>query len=88
MLTLGKVKEFDRFRGDGDVWSHSRSTVLSDEEFSAIERILEDMIMIERGLVSKDYEAAVMGKLGDTCNGKETVDALRVLAINLAPRKR
>jgi hypothetical protein len=90
MLTLEKVKEFDRFGGNGDAWERGwarPSTVLSNEEFVLIERFLEDLLIIHRGLASSEYQARAEERLRVSCEGVEVIDALRDMAIRLAPRR-
>lgn len=83
-ITLEKLGEFDRYAGDNDAYARSGRRLLSSEEWSSIERVVADSVIVEGGVAAKEYVAAYEDRLKTICDGPDTIIALRRLAKKLS----
>ena len=71
MITLPKLKIFNRFGGDPDHWTRSataaQKTQISDDDWGDIETAIQDIILLKRGLTSKEYADELRTRLEKKC---------------------
>lgn len=84
MITLEKLKEYERFRGyyDGFYMQKVRigTDVTTSEEWHLIGSLIQDVKLVDNKLASKDFELRLNKALEENCNGSEVVDYLKELA--------
>ncbi len=83
MITRRKIKIYKKYDGDGDKWARSWFVFyeMSDADWGLLERLIQDIILVNNGLASDDYAAALEKKLIENCDTPETIARLKDLAI-------
>jgi len=87
MITSEKVKIFASWKGDGDMFARSGSRsdkeVINDAEWSLIERMLEDQVVIKRNLGSAERVANAKERFRRHCENEEVIEHIGKLAEKL-----
>ena len=72
MLTIEKIKTYNKFGGDIDGFSRGRKTaeenLFSDNDWSLIDEFEQDVKLISNRLVSKEYRENALIKLNENCD--------------------
>ncbi len=80
MLTLNKIQIYSRYNGDIDSWVRNNSieelTTLTDEDWYLIDGFIQDLRLMELGLISMDYSNFLKVKLIDNCDSQETINEI------------
>ena len=67
MITLDKLKLYLKYDGDIDMWSrvnnNEEQQIISEEEWSQIQNLLQELYLIEIGKTSEAYESEIRTKL-------------------------
>jgi hypothetical protein len=83
MLTYNKIKLYIKFKGDIDGWARANkqpSEEMSDKDWFLIEGLIQDIVLVQRGLASIDFANNLTQRLEVECDGKETIQQLEKLA--------
>jgi hypothetical protein len=84
MLTLNKIQIYSRYNGDIDSWVRNNSreelTALTDEDWCLIDGFIQDLKLVELGLISMEYNNSLKVKLIKNCDSQETINAIIKLA--------
>lgn len=84
MITIEKLKVFRKFKGDIDNFSRfgtkSQKTLLNDNDWSSIARIVFDLSLLQKGVVSSELRAKIEEELKNECENEETVKFLKQLS--------
>lgn len=85
MITKEKLKIFQEFDGDVDQWvffgSKREHSIMQDADWSLIESLLQDILIVRRGLASEKYAENLKIRLRENCDRLETIGLLEQLAI-------
>ncbi len=84
MITRRKIKIYTKYEGDQDAGARGWSLFyeMSDTDWGILERLIQDIILVNNGLASDDYAVALGKRLIENCDSPETIDRLKDLAIN------
>ena len=84
MITLGKLKIFSRYKGDGDLFGMAGSSAerksLTDAEWYLIDTLLQDAVVINRNLGSEARTASAWKRLRENSEDDSVVTEIRRLA--------
>jgi hypothetical protein len=84
MITQEKIKIFRRYEGDIDGWARSGSDrermLMSENDWHSLNELLQDLILVKRGLTSSEFVNALNHKLTTSCDSDKTIDELKKLA--------
>lgn len=88
IITLKMLKTFKIH--DGDVDSLARASGLKtshdgmdDSHIFLISEMIQDLLLIRRKLVSKEYETGAMARIQASCENNEVVEVLRQMATSM-----
>lgn len=81
MITKIKLKIFQKSNGDGDMWLRNswwwqRSKMMA-EDWSLISQLIQDIKLMNKGLVSDAYAESVNLKIQENCQNEEAIAKLK-----------
>ena len=80
MITNEKIKIYLRYKGDIDgftiVGTPDEKAVIAENEFYEVRDLTQDIILMKRNLVSKEYAKRVMNKIKENEINQEMVELL------------
>ena len=82
MITKEKIRIYNRYNGDGDMWLRSAKKsekIINNLEWHLIENLINDVGLIEKGLTSQSYSEEIKKRLEENCD-----EEARLLIIKLA----
>ena len=83
MITIEKLKVYKNYDGDIDSWARSarkhEKAAIDNREWYLIDRLIQDLKLIDKGLAADSYANEVNIRLSDNCD-KETIELIRALA--------
>ena len=90
MITLRQIEIFFSYRGDGDGFVRSATSeekaIIDYKHWHLIDSLLQDINLIEKGLISSSYLVSIERILYENCDSLETIVALKNLANKLKIR--
>jgi hypothetical protein len=84
MITSEQLNIYKKYGQDGD-WllrmgtTHEKAT-LDYESLSLINDLMQDLVLIRRGLVSLDYAERTIEALNNVCDNEETIKLFHEIA--------
>jgi hypothetical protein len=87
-ITLPKLREYQKFGGDDDMWSRGSKRLNSSEEWYLIRSLIQDITLVENGTASIGYKEKLNNDLLKYCDGEETVKEIEKMALALASSQR
>ena len=88
VITLEKLKVFESFNGDIDMWSRVTAKVgspIKGDEWRLIETLLQDSIVIDRNLGSDERTKQASERLLQNCENDAVIAEIRRVARKLSP---
>ena len=85
MITTEMIKIYILYNGSLGAYEFAKKKhlkILSWTEFNLIERLVQDIRLVKRGLAAKNYEHELNERLKENCDGEETVAYLYEIAIS------
>lgn len=84
MITQKKLEIYRSYQGDIDDWCRmtmytDTSSEIKREDWYLIDNLLQELSMIKRGIVSKEYEKKIWEELKRNCDSEETIHQLEKL---------
>lgn len=83
MLTIEKVKLYNRWRGDIDSWARSGSrkskSGMEDDDWYLIDRFIGDLTLIKNGHAAESYTKDLNDRLLESCDSQETINQIKKL---------
>ncbi|WP_298613390.1 hypothetical protein [uncultured Odoribacter sp.] len=81
MITQKKLEIYNSFHGDVDTWCRmtmgtDSSYEMKREDWYLIENLLQELSLMKKGVVSKEYEIKIRKELKDNCDSDETIRQL------------
>lgn len=84
MITLSKLKIYERYGGDVDMFGRAgrgaERLLVSEDEWHLIGTLVQDATVINRKLGSEDRTAEAVERLRENCENEEVVAQIRRLA--------
>lgn len=86
MVTKEKLEIYRHYGGDIDGWerlslaNETQKTIINADDWSAIDSLLQNLILMEKGLVSDSFAKAVNEELQAKCDCEDTIRILKELA--------
>lgn len=81
IITLAQLNEYQRFSGDDDMWSRGQWQRLnSPEDWYLIRQLLQDIIIVHRGLAASAYTDKLDKDLQHYCDNAATIEELHRMA--------
>ena len=84
MITQEKIKIYSSFQGDVDEWarigSKKEKAIMNDGDWSLIDSLVQDMLLVKKGLASKEFSETLQRRLVENCDNPETINQLRKVA--------
>lgn len=84
MITQEKIKIYSSFQGDVDGWarmgSKKEKVIMSDEDWSLINGLVQDIQLVKKGVTSKEFSDTLQRRLVENCDNPETINQLRKVA--------
>ena len=81
MLTLEKLKIYDRYEGDIDGWTRTRKnndkSAMTDDDWFLIDELRQGLSLVSSGRVSAEFAASVESKLFSSTDSETTRQKLR-----------
>jgi hypothetical protein len=92
VITADKLKIYEAFRGDLDMWVRAGSgrdkEMMSDADWRQIEQLLGEITLVDRGLASEDFARRVETSLRDNTADAMVAAQLRQMASEVDHPKR
>ncbi|PYS86016.1 MAG: hypothetical protein DMF62_17345 [Acidobacteria bacterium] len=82
MVTLKKLKVFERYKGDIDMWSRLNINVdtgIDDDEWRLVDTLIQDVIVIDRKLGSEERTKQASERLRQNCENEAVIAEIRRL---------
>lgn len=87
MITEEKLNVYSHFRGDIDGWARvgtqSQKEKISDADWFLIEELVQDIFLIQKNLVSKEFAQKIEAKLEKECESASVISAIKKIANKL-----
>ncbi len=86
MITLEKLKVFEKYKGDDDRFTRASKNdlaILSEDEFYSIQRLISDLKLIVNGIAAVNFEAQVLEQINILIDNDMTKDYLLKLSKTL-----
>jgi hypothetical protein len=84
MITAEKLDIYQRFNGDiqrcGEFSTAKERSTISDDDWCAIEELIQNINLVETGLASKDFVRFVDAQLNEVCDNEQTVLFMKSIA--------
>ena len=84
MITKSGLAVYRLFNGDVDgfarVGTAAQRALLPEREWGVIASLLQDLFLVQQGLISAEYTAGVQHRLGRHCSSREVIASLEALA--------
>lgn len=84
LIEKSKLKIYIKYDGDTDMFEFNATENERDELYGEvwreIESFIQDINLIKKGLVSKDYETRVKERIYNLCDSVETIELLYEIA--------
>ena len=84
LITEKRLKIYLKHDGDTDMFEYNATEQEMDELYGEvwkqIESFIQDINLIKKGLVSKDYENRVNEKINNLCDSVNTIELLHEIA--------
>lgn len=84
MITIDKVRIYQRFNGNIDGWARvgtkEEKSIMSDNDWFLIEGFITDIKLVKTGFASDTFVNTMNEKLKKNCDKEETVKALEEIA--------
>ena len=78
MITFIKLKEYEDYHGYYDGFYIQRvkngTNITSDDEWRLIENLIQDIFLVKKGVVSKDFIKNLEQKLKENCDNSQTIE--------------
>jgi len=85
MITEAGLAVYQTFQGDIDgfarVGTAAQRILLPEREWGVVASLLQDLLLVEQGLVSAEYAAGVQHRLAHHCSSQEVIDSLKAIAL-------
>ncbi|WP_149304152.1 hypothetical protein [Pareuzebyella sediminis] len=82
-ITKDKLKIYKKYSGNIDSWARSgkrkEHELMSDDDWHLIGELIQELELIEKGLVSEDYKDRILSKFNAACPDEATKQALKSL---------
>ncbi len=86
MITQEKIRLYQHFKGDVDMWarvgSKKQRAILDDGDWSLIDSCLQDIFIVNKGLASQSFSDNLDKKLNEVCDCQETIAVLEKIALS------
>ncbi len=86
MLTRQHLEIYKNYGGDGDMFvrlgSEEEKRILEYEDWRLIEDFLQDIDLVNKLLTSPEFANHLRERLANNCDGEETINALKKLAVS------
>ena len=82
-MTIQKLKIFEMYNGNGDEYVYAKSKherILSGSEFAFLERLVQGIKLIQRGLAADSYIEQINLQLKESCDSVATISYLKEIA--------
>lgn len=87
MVNLKNIEIFKTYQGDGDGFVRSATveekSIMSYNEWSFVDNIIQDLKLIENDLASQTYLNVVNQRLRENCDSEETIQELKKIAYDM-----
>lgn len=87
MISVEKISIFKKYLGDLDgktlIGSVREQTLVNDDDWHQIQRMIQGLYLVEAGLATRNYRAKLDAELAESCSDAAAVDALKALARQL-----
>ena len=83
MITLEKLAIYEMYGGNLDDWTRGakqHQAIVSGEEMVTIDRLLQELRLVQKNLVSSDYEQRIMEKLRSYAENSAVTERLIEMA--------
>lgn len=83
MITKDKIKIYRKYRGDIDSWvkngSKKEKLIMNDEDWYLIDGLIQDLFLVNKGLVSLAFDNDLNNRLKEKCDSEETIQLLKTV---------
>jgi hypothetical protein len=80
MISIDKIKIFCKYQGDIDFWARSGSKkeklIIDDNDWYIIDTLIQDMLLVRKGLSTKEFKENLDNKLKELCSDQEVIKQL------------
>lgn len=87
MITLEHIMIYKKYGGSDDAWAYvvleSEKQIFKGGEWSLINSLIQDILLLKKNLLSQKYIDELNLKLKENCDNEETIEALKQLALTL-----
>jgi len=84
MITKVKLKEYEEYHGYYDGFYMQKvkngTNITNEDEWYVISSIIQDIRLVIKRLVSKEFSDNLNKRLKENCDNEETIDQLKKLA--------
>jgi hypothetical protein len=81
MITKNKLQIYANYNGDLDMWlrtgKKSEKEMMTSADWHLIDTLIQDCVVLERGLGSDSRNAEAIARLNESCEGMSTVEYLK-----------
>ena len=80
MITIEKLKIFEKYLGDYDHAKSKHLKVLSYSDYVTINSLIQDIKLAEKGLAAESYKMDIYNRIKQSCNDESVIDYLKIIA--------
>jgi hypothetical protein len=86
MLTLKKLKIFQKYHGDGDAFVRAAKNkellLFEDSDWMEVGSLYQDAKIIKNGLVAESYRQEILKRMENLCDDKKTMQYLLEMEVD------
>lgn len=80
MITLEKLKIYNRYNGDLDMWTRTGKSnekkLMGSSDWYLIDSLIQDIGIAKKGLVAEQFTFNLKKRLTENCDNEETIRQL------------
>lgn len=88
MITESKIKIYIAYKGDIDAWGRvnkkNERELMTDSDWYQLKGLVQDLVIISRGLASESYIIQIESRLQDECDNMATINLLKKAAQDIS----
>ena len=77
MITIEKLKIYEEFGGDDDMYSRGKSKEVSSSEWALIVDLRHNIFLVEKGLTSREFKQKLEADLKANCENEDVISYFR-----------
>jgi len=84
MITYNKLKIFEKYKGDGDMWLKTswfwQRNKMEADDWTIIGQLIDDLKLVNNGLAAASYAESIENRIEENCADEKAITKLKELS--------